>query len=97
MTPSNRLTGVGQFSLRLLLIGLLGVTLSGCGTMNYSSGWERSGQLLSQGPDFRRPGQEANYGGDIKTASGTIITNNSMYSYSRVGNTIGIVRSGKSR
>lgn len=97
MTPSKVPTGVGNILTKILLTTLLGVTLTGCGTMNYSSGWERGGQLLSQGPDFKRPGQEANYNGDVKTANGTVLLGGNTYVYSRVGNSYAFIQGSKSK
>lgn len=74
------------------------IVLSGCSTMNYSSGWEHGGRLLEQGPVSARPNANTNYGGsDIRTGTTTYNLPGGSYQANRVGNTVTVIQTSKSR
>lgn len=78
------------------LIAILTVTsLSGCANMN---GWEHGSRLLEQGPIvYQIPQSAPNGHADIRTNTTTYNLPSGSYQANRVGNTVTVIQTSKTR
>ena len=74
---------------------LCAILLTGCANMN---GWEHGGRLLERGPIVHQMPQSAPNGvADIRTGTTTYNLPGGSYQANRVGNTVTVIQTSKSR
>ena len=71
------------------------IALSGCANMN---GWEHGGRLLERGPIvYQMPQSQPNGVADIRTGTTTYALPTGTYQANRVGNSVTVIQTSKSR
>jgi hypothetical protein len=77
------------------LIIISSLVISGCANMN---GWEHGGRLLERGPVvYQMPQSAPNGVADIRVGTTTYNLSSGSYQANRVGNTVTVIQTSKSR